>query len=144
MIQAITKPVNEPRLTPIKAIRKYCKTVCAGSSKETFLCTVLACPLYGFRQGKHSARAGKWVGPRSRKGRFLPKSDRAAGKNLIKCLKESYATGAVVLDDSIPSGTEVNEEGIAIERAGKVRIQQRGNNLLITLIQEGKPNERST
>jgi hypothetical protein len=129
MIQAITKPVNRPRLTPVRAIREYCKTVCAGSPKETRLCTVSACPLYGFRQGKHSARAGIGVGPRSRRGRFLPKSDRSTGGSLPGKGPGSVDWG------SATSGSNCGKNKTSdIEwPSGAVRIKQTSSGMLITL-----------
>jgi hypothetical protein len=56
------------RLTPLRAIRKFCLE-CAGSSREVELCTAGpkqpgdggdygGCPLYDFRQGHNPAHRG--------------------------------------------------------------------------------------
>lgn len=39
-------------LTPVKAIREYCKDCCCGSLSEVRLCPRTACALYGYRMGK--------------------------------------------------------------------------------------------
>lgn len=39
------------KLTPMRAIRKKCLDCCCGQMKEVALCTVITCPLYGYRSG---------------------------------------------------------------------------------------------
>jgi len=52
------------RLTPVKAIRKYC-VQCAGSQKAPRNCEKKTCPLFVFRLGKSPGRAGdRWPAPR--------------------------------------------------------------------------------
>jgi len=140
MIQATAKPANGSRLSPVKAIKKYCKTVCAGSSKETFLCTVLACPLYGFRQGKHSARAGIAVQPRSRGGRFLPKSDRSTGGSLSGKGPGSADWGSATSIVPGPTGGKNRTSDIEWSN-GEVRIKQTSSGMVIRLTQarQNKP-----
>lgn len=50
---------EEKRLTPIKAIRKYCLGCSNGSSNEVKLCPMTKCELYEYRFGHNPARAGK-------------------------------------------------------------------------------------
>lgn len=38
--------------TPIKAIRKKCLDCCNHQNKEVRLCTVINCPLFGYRFGR--------------------------------------------------------------------------------------------
>ncbi len=42
----------ESRLTPIKAIRKYCLECSAESVKEVRECNIVRCPLWPYRMGK--------------------------------------------------------------------------------------------
>lgn len=56
------------KLTPIKAIRKYCLGCSAGSTKEVRLCPCIKCFLYPYRMGirpttykKRQARKGVTV-----------------------------------------------------------------------------------
>jgi len=43
------------RLTPLRAIRLYCKqTCCSGDRKSWTDCSLKDCPLYNFRFGKKS------------------------------------------------------------------------------------------
>ena len=60
------------RLSPLKAIRKFCLE-CTGTSKEVMLCTAQdTCPLYNFRLGHNIARRG--VGGRPRKSNLEAKT----------------------------------------------------------------------
>lgn len=47
----------ESRLTPIKAIKKFCLE-CAGSKKEMKTCEETGCPLFPYRFGKNPGRKG--------------------------------------------------------------------------------------
>lgn len=46
------------KLTPIKAIRKFCCLCQGGNQKAPALCTNLDCFLYLFRKGKNPSRKG--------------------------------------------------------------------------------------
>jgi len=63
------------RLTPIKAIRKFC-IQCAGSQKAPRKCANETCPLFVFRLGKSPGRAG--IGG----GRNKKDFDNSSGQNL--------------------------------------------------------------
>ena len=39
-------------LTPVNAIREYCKDCSAGSLKEIRLCNQVDCPLFPYRMGR--------------------------------------------------------------------------------------------
>ncbi len=39
-------------LTPLQAIKTYCRECGDGTAKEARLCPVISCPLYLYRQGK--------------------------------------------------------------------------------------------
>ena len=39
------------RLTPIKAIRRYCLSCCLENSAEVRRCTAVECPLHPYRMG---------------------------------------------------------------------------------------------
>lgn len=41
------------KLTPIKAIRKYCLDCSAGSAHEVKRCPITDCPLYPYKLGKN-------------------------------------------------------------------------------------------
>jgi hypothetical protein len=43
---------NKP-LSPLKAIRKYCKEQCCASDKESWVnCSIVNCALYNYRLGE--------------------------------------------------------------------------------------------
>lgn len=65
------------RLTPIRAIRKYC-IQCSGSQKAPRHCVSQECPLFVFRLGKSPGRAG--IGG----GRNKKDFDNSSGQNLRK------------------------------------------------------------
>ena len=46
------------KLSPLKAIRKYCLECGGGSPKEVKLCVIPHCPLFSFRFGHNPARKG--------------------------------------------------------------------------------------
>jgi len=74
------------RLTPVKAIRKYC-IQCAGNQKAPRRCDNKICPLFDFRLGKHPGRVGIG-GRRNRKD-----SDNSSGQNLRKKRIVGVASG---------------------------------------------------
>ena len=51
------------RLSPLKAIKKFCFQCCGDSNKEVDLCTAnkteTGCPLYEFRKGHNPQLKGK-------------------------------------------------------------------------------------
>jgi len=48
------------RLTPMKAIRKYCIECSGGSYKEVELCRLDDCPLFEYRFGKRPTNKSKY------------------------------------------------------------------------------------
>jgi len=47
------------KLTPLQAIKQYCKIQCCTGDKESWKeCTFKECPLYSFRLGKNTNRRG--------------------------------------------------------------------------------------
>ena len=122
------------RLPPVRAIKKYCRAICAGSPKETRLCPVSDCPLYPYRQGKNSARAGIGGGRRGPRGVFLPQNSHSESENLIMTPKERLDKSDSVL---VHSGS--NKSSCAISKVrvsqGEVRIEETSSGLLIRLTQ---------
>lgn len=53
------------RLSPVKAIRKFCVQCMGGQTREVKKCTAKKCPLYFFRMGKNPNRAGMGGRPKS-------------------------------------------------------------------------------
>lgn len=50
------------RLTPIRAIRIYCREICCcGDLNSWKQCTFVSCPLFGYRLGKRPKIAHKTV-----------------------------------------------------------------------------------
>lgn len=68
------------RLTPIRAIRKYC-IQCSGSQKAPRHCVSQECPLFVFRLGKNPKRVG--IGGRGNKKDFGNLSSQNLCKNSI-------------------------------------------------------------
>jgi hypothetical protein len=133
MIQSVHKYVARVRLSPVKSIRLYCKTVCAGSPKETRLCPVSECPLHSFRQGKQPSRSGVGGGQRGQRGRFLPRSVVPEGDNPIISPREGLDVDKTA---SIDSGSNMNGSRGSIEVSqGEVRIEKTSSGLLIRLTQ---------
>lgn len=49
--------MNKKHLTPVKAIRQYCKfECCVGDMKSWKFCTRKVCPLYCYRLGKRNSK----------------------------------------------------------------------------------------
>jgi len=122
------------RLSPVKSIRKYCKTVCAGSPKETRLCPVSECPLYEFRGGKNLARAGIGGRQRGKEGRFLQKKSHTTGPDLIMTPKEGADMGQAVRAHHGSTMREFGGSEIE-ETKGQIRIEKTSSGLLIRLTQ---------
>jgi hypothetical protein len=135
MVQATSEWVKRTRLSPLKSVRLYCKTVCGGSAKEVRLCTTADCPLYAYRMGKNPSRRAKWVGPRSRKGRFLPKSDRATGGSLPGKGPEGMDGGSAASIVPSPNGGKSRTSDIEWSN-GEVRIKQTSSGMVIRLTQK--------
>ena len=135
MIQATTKWVKRIRLSPLKSVRRYCKTVCGGSAKEVRLCTTADCPLYAYRFGKNPSRCGVGGGcQRSRNGQFLRKSIHSRGKIPTMASKEGVDMGNAVLACLGSNMNESGESQIEVSQ-GEVRIEKTSSGLLIRLTQ---------
>jgi len=50
--------IKEVFITPMKAIRHYCKECCGFNARAVKECTSTYCPLYPYRFGKQPGRAG--------------------------------------------------------------------------------------
>ena len=130
---------TKKHLTPLRAIRQMCLR-CSGSITEVRRCQIDDCPGFGYRFGKNPYRKG--VGPRLARGatgRFLLKQPNtlhdfhtdSVREGLATLNPKSFGLGGPGATGTSPGG---NKE-IAIERTGKVRIQQGNNAIVITLTQ---------
>ncbi len=134
MIQSEYKYVTKVRLSPVRAIRSYCLTVCAGSAKEARLCTIDACPLYELRFGKNPARKGIGGGSRDQNGRFLRKESHTTGPDLIMTPKKGQDKGWAILTRPALNNREFAPSKIE-ESEGKIRIKRTTGGLVISLTQ---------
>src|SRR5664280_1770915 len=50
---------EEPRRTPLRAIRAYCTWCCCGSAHEVRLCPANGCPLHEYRAGHRPREAAR-------------------------------------------------------------------------------------
>lgn len=123
------------RLPPVRAIRKYCKTICAGSPKEARLCPVLECPLHQYRQGKHPARTGIGGGQRGSGGVFWRKNKHSESENLITTPKKGLGRDEVVPIHSGSINGSYATSKVEVSK-GEVRIEKTSSGLLIRLTQE--------
>jgi len=134
MIQATSKWINRTRLSPLKSVRLYCKTVCGGSAKEVRLCTTADCPLYAYRFGKNPSRCGVGGCQRSRNGQFLRKSIHSRGEIQTMASKEGSDMGEAVL--ARPGSNMKGSGGSKIEVSqGEVRIEKTSSGMVIRLTQ---------
>lgn len=122
--------VTKVRLTPVKAIREYCKKTCAGSPKEVRLCPVSECPLHPYKMGTQPSRSGIGGGPRSPRGIFLSRNSHTTAKNPIMTPNMGKSSRA-------HHGSTMREfEGSEIEETkGQIRIEKTSSGLLIRLTQ---------
>lgn len=135
MIQATSKWINRSRLSPLKSVRLYCKTVCGGSAKEVRLCTTAECPLYAYRFGRNPSRCGVGGCQRSRNGQFLPKTIHSRGEIPTMTPQEGLDMGEAVL---ARLGSNMNGSGKSKIEAmkGEVQIEKTSSGLLIRLTQD--------
>ena len=134
MIQSVHKYVSRVRLTPVKAIREYCKKTCAGSPKEVRLCPVSECPLHPYKMGTQPSRSGIGGGPRNSSGVFLNRESHTTAENPIISPREGLGMGNAI---SVHSGSNMNGSGgpkIEVSQ-GEVRIEKTSSGLLIRLTQ---------
>lgn len=140
MILTRQKRANGTRLPPVKAIREYCKTVCAESPKEIRLCTTPTCPLYPYRMGKNPARAGVGVGRRGPEGFFLAGPTRSTGG--IMQGKDSGGMDWGSATSIVPGANGKKSRTSEVEVSnGEVRIRKTAYGLTIKLTQarQNKP-----
>ena len=130
------------RLPPVKAIRKYCKTECAGSAREARLCTVSTCPLYSYRLGKNPARTGIGVGRRSPEGLFLPSPARSTGGIFSGKASRGMDWGSA--SSNVPRANGGKGRAVDVEKlTGDVRIQKTSYGMVIRLTQSRQSKPRT-
>ena len=128
------------RLSPVKAIRKYCRMVCAGSPKEVRLCSVPTCPLYSFRQGRNPSRRGITGSQRGYKGRFLPKNHLSTGENPRMLPTDSLDRGETVSVDPGMNNSKNPFQCLRLSKEGRIRISDTGREVVIRLTQHSRRN----
>lgn len=125
------------RLTPLRAIRAFCREKCCLSSREVKLCPQKDCFLYEYRFGRNSARTGIGVCQRDSQGRYLAMDSRSSRVFSAVRVSKGGGKGNVLRYLPRANAEEPRKPGIRMAQ-GEVRIRETDGGLYIQIKQKHK------